>query len=225
VSITFLNIIPCTNLFLFQLIIFPIEKSLHEFLFGKLFWCTNLSVFLFPLLDFYFCFPPTPPPPHHFSNGPPLTACIHPFYKHGLFKSLCQGKKANLMFFIRIIQARLTLWLNVVMTDAFLDSNKRVFNRQRTLLTLIKLYLHDQESRTQNKACLPVAQLHRLAYSWVRTQFQFLSVIYHYRCRRCKTVYSMFENCAARMFKYQIKMFTLFSGTTIFIVLGVLGGH
>ena len=26
--------------------------------------------FLFPLLDFYFCFPP---PPHHFSNGPPLT--------------------------------------------------------------------------------------------------------------------------------------------------------
>ena len=27
-------------------------------------------LFLFPLLDIYFCFCP---PPHHFSNGPPLT--------------------------------------------------------------------------------------------------------------------------------------------------------
>ena len=52
-----------------QLIIFPIEKCLHEFFF-KLFSCSNFF-FLFPLLDFAFCFCP-PPPPHHFSNGPPL---------------------------------------------------------------------------------------------------------------------------------------------------------
>ena len=48
-----------------KLIIFSIEKSLHEFFF-KLFWCMNF--FLFSLLDFYFC----SPPPYHFSNGPPL---------------------------------------------------------------------------------------------------------------------------------------------------------
>jgi hypothetical protein len=53
-------------------IIFPIEKSQHEFLFSN-FSGARIFFFLFPLLDFFFFFcPPPPPPPHHFSNGPPL---------------------------------------------------------------------------------------------------------------------------------------------------------
>jgi hypothetical protein len=48
--------------FLFQLIIFPIEKSLHKFFF-KLFWCTNFFSFYFPCSIFIFAFSPPPPPP------------------------------------------------------------------------------------------------------------------------------------------------------------------
>ena len=44
VSIIFLNIIPCANFFLFQLIIFSIEKSVHEFLFSNFFGARILSV-------------------------------------------------------------------------------------------------------------------------------------------------------------------------------------
>ena len=57
-----------------QLIIFPIEKSLHKFFFQT--FLVHEYFFLFPLLDFYFCFCPLPPP-HHFSNGPPLKAMLH----------------------------------------------------------------------------------------------------------------------------------------------------
>jgi hypothetical protein len=39
-----------------QLIIFPIEKSLHEFFFSN--FSGARIFFLFPLLDFYFCSPP-----------------------------------------------------------------------------------------------------------------------------------------------------------------------
>ena len=38
---------PFSNFFLFQIIIFPIEKSLHKFFFQT-----------FLVHDFYFCFPP-----------------------------------------------------------------------------------------------------------------------------------------------------------------------
>ena len=59
----FKSVIPCSNFFLFQLIIFPIEKSLHEFFFSN-FFGARIFFFLFRLLDFYFC------SPHQFSNGP-----------------------------------------------------------------------------------------------------------------------------------------------------------
>jgi hypothetical protein len=52
---------PLHEFFLFQLIIFPNEKSLHEFFFSN-FFVHEFFFFLFPLLDFYFCFFPTPPP-------------------------------------------------------------------------------------------------------------------------------------------------------------------
>ena len=47
--------------FLFQLIIFPIEKSRHKYFF-QTFLVHKFFFFLFPLLDFYFCFFPTPTP-------------------------------------------------------------------------------------------------------------------------------------------------------------------
>ena len=72
-SIIFLNIIPCTNFFLFQLIIFPIEKCLHEFFFSNF---LGVRIFFLSVsLSRYFLLPTLtpPPPPHHFSNGRPLT--------------------------------------------------------------------------------------------------------------------------------------------------------
>ena len=54
---------------------FPYWKVSARIFFFKLFWCTNFF-FLFPLLDFYFCFFPTHPTPHHFSNGLPLYPLI-----------------------------------------------------------------------------------------------------------------------------------------------------
>ena len=63
----FFNIIPCTNFFLFQLIIFPIEKSLHEFFFSNFF---GARIFFLTVSPARFLF--LSPPPHHFSNDPPL---------------------------------------------------------------------------------------------------------------------------------------------------------
>ena len=54
-----------------QLIIFPIEKSLHEFFFSN-FSGARIFFFCFPCSIFIFAFAP-PPHPHHFSNGPPLS--------------------------------------------------------------------------------------------------------------------------------------------------------
>ena len=70
-----------------QLIIFPIENSLHEFIFQtflvhEIFFCVPCSIFIFA-----FAAPP-PPPPHHFSNGPPLT-----YEKSRFAKPMGNGKE------------------------------------------------------------------------------------------------------------------------------------
>ena len=68
-----------------QLIIFPIENSLHQFFFQT--FLVHEIFFLFPLLDIYFCFC-HPPPPHHFSNGTPLT-----YEKSRFAKPMGNGKE------------------------------------------------------------------------------------------------------------------------------------
>jgi hypothetical protein len=72
-----------------QLIIFPIEKSLHKFFFLTFF-----------VLEFFFSVSPTQflflllchlPPPHHFSNGPPL------IYKADIsYRKLLDHRRPNL---------------------------------------------------------------------------------------------------------------------------------
>jgi hypothetical protein len=54
-----------------QLIIFPIENSLHEF-FVSNFSGARIFFSVSPARFLFFAF--APPPPHHFSNGPPLKA-------------------------------------------------------------------------------------------------------------------------------------------------------
>ena len=61
------SIIFLTNFFLFQLIIFPIRGSLHEF-FSNFF---GARIFFLSVSPARFLLPPSSP--HHFSNGPPLT--------------------------------------------------------------------------------------------------------------------------------------------------------
>jgi hypothetical protein len=75
-----------------QLIIFPIEKSLHEFIFLN-FFRARIFFFCFPCSIFLFA-----SPPQHFSNGPPL---MRPYIKNWTSREKTRSELIGL-FGIRI---------------------------------------------------------------------------------------------------------------------------
>ena len=66
---------------------------LHEFFFFPFFFARIFFLGIFPCMNFFLAFSPSPPPPHHFSNGPSLTISHlskfhYSFEKNSLFPNI-----------------------------------------------------------------------------------------------------------------------------------------
>jgi hypothetical protein len=85
-----------------QLIIFPIEKSLHEFFFSNISGARIFFVCLFSLLDFYFCFCPTSPPPITFLMVRPLmeASSLHSMITHSDTEQRQCSHDSRIQYFI-----------------------------------------------------------------------------------------------------------------------------